>query len=173
MDSRRRSRSSATRAGQPPPRPGSAGIVLIKRVASSWERFVRPEVYPSRRSRRNTRSRLRRLRMREEFTDRRFPLEIIGAVPETSIRVPMTSAHAQYDRSRLFLVSVLALATTGIGFSVRSTVASALQVSLFDPVDPLRSAEMVASVLGMVFLGFALTIPIGSALLDFLGMGRL
>ena len=85
----------------------------------------------------------------------------------------MTSAHAQLDRPRLFLVSVLALATTGIGFSVRSNIASALQVSLFDPVDPLRSAEMVASVLGMVFLGFALTIPIGSALLDFLGMGRL
>src|SRR5947209_7864700 len=77
------------------------------------------------------------------------------------------------NKSRLFLLSVIALATTGIGFSIRSNIASELQVNLFEPSNPLRSAELVGSVLGAVFLGFAFTIPVGSALLDFLGMGRL
>src|SRR3989442_7204300 len=78
-----------------------------------------------------------------------------------------------YCRRRLFLVSVLALVTTGIGFSIRGNIASSLQVDLFDPIDKLRSAEMVATALGVVFLGFAFTIAIGSPLLDYIGMGRL
>jgi MFS family permease len=73
----------------------------------------------------------------------------------------------------LFLVSVLALTTTGIGFSIRGNIAAELQSTLFDPVDKLHSAELVASALGVVFLGFAFTIAIGSPLLDFIGMGRL
>src|SRR2546422_11214088 len=78
-----------------------------------------------------------------------------------------------YRRRRLFLVSVLALVTTGIGFSIRGNIASSLQGELFDPIDKLRSAEMVATALGVVFLGFAFTIAIGSPLLDYIGMGRL
>jgi hypothetical protein len=78
-----------------------------------------------------------------------------------------------YNHRKLFLLSVLALVTTGIGFSIRGNVASLLQADLFDPVDKLRSAEMVATALGVVFLGFAFTIAIGSPLLDFIGMGRL
>src|SRR2546422_10050642 len=48
-----------------------------------------------------------------------------------------------------------------------------MQTTLFDPIDKLRSAEMVATALGIVFLGFACTIAIGSPLLDYIGMGRL
>jgi len=81
--------------------------------------------------------------------------------------------HAAYDKRRLFLLSVIALTTTGIGFSIRGNIASELQSALFDPVDKLRSAEMVATALGVVFLGYAFTIAIGSPLLDFIGMGRL
>ena len=81
--------------------------------------------------------------------------------------------HAGYNRSKLFLVSVLALVTAGMGFALRSGIASDLQTHLFDPIDRLRSAEMVGSALGVVFLGFAFTIAIGSPLLDYLGMGRL
>ena len=81
--------------------------------------------------------------------------------------------HAGYSKSKLFLVSVLALTTAGMGFALRSGIASDLQTHLFDPIDRLRSAEMVGSALGVVFLGFAFTIAIGSPLLDFLGMGRL
>src|ERR1051325_7633344 len=80
---------------------------------------------------------------------------------------------ATYNHRKLFILSVLALTTTGIGFSIRGNIASALQADLFDPVDKLRSAEMVATALGVVFLGYAFTIAIGSPLLDFIGMGRL
>ena len=78
-----------------------------------------------------------------------------------------------YHKRSLFLLSVIALVTTGIGFSIRGNIASELQADLFDPVDRLRSAEMVATALGIVFLGFAGTIAIGSPLLDYIGMGRL
>ena len=81
--------------------------------------------------------------------------------------------HAGYNKRRLFLLSVIALTTTGIGFSIRGNIASELQADLFDPIDKLHSAEMVATALGVVFLGYACTIAIGSPLLDFIGMGRL
>src|SRR4249920_1058917 len=81
--------------------------------------------------------------------------------------------HADYDKGKLFLISVLALATAGVGFAIRGGIASDLQSHFFDPIDKLRSAEMVGSALGVVFLGFAFTIAIGSPLLDYLGMGRL
>jgi MFS family permease len=81
--------------------------------------------------------------------------------------------HAGYNKRKLFLLSVIALTTTGIGFSIRGNIASELQADLFDPIDKLHSAEMVATALGVVFLGYACTIAIGSPLLDFIGMGRL
>lgn len=83
------------------------------------------------------------------------------------------SVHPEHLKSRLFILSVIALMTTGIGFSIRSNIGSSLQVDLFDPIDKLRSAEMVGTALGFVFLGFGLTIAIGSPLLDYIGMGRL
>jgi len=85
----------------------------------------------------------------------------------------LAEQHAAYNHGRLFLVSVIALATAGVGFSIRSGIASGLQTTFFDPIDKLHSAEMIGSVLGVVFLGFAFTIAIGSPLLDYLGMGRL
>jgi len=57
-------------------------------------------------------------------------------------------AGAGYNRRSLFLLSVMALVTTGIGFSIRGNIASELQTDLFDPVDKLHSAEMVATALG-------------------------
>src|SRR5438067_13405929 len=80
--------------------------------------------------------------------------------------------HAGYNKPKLFLLSVIALATAGIGFSVRGDIGGALRV-FFDPIDSLHSAEMTASVLGIVFMGHAVTIAVGSPLLDYLGMGRL
>ena len=78
-----------------------------------------------------------------------------------------------YNHRKLFLLSVLALATTGIGFSIRGNIGSLLQTELFDPIDKLHSAGLVGAALGVVFLGFAFTIAIGSPLLDYIGMGRL
>jgi MFS family permease len=81
--------------------------------------------------------------------------------------------HANYNKGKLFLISIIALTTAGIGFSIRSGIARELQTTFFDPIDKLHSAEMIGAVLGVVFLGFAFTIAIGSPLLDYLGMGRL
>src|SRR5690242_7392999 len=78
-----------------------------------------------------------------------------------------------YNHRKLFLLGVLALATTGIGFSIRGNIGSLLQTELFDPIDKLHSASLVGAALGVVFLGFAFTIAIGSPLLDYIGMGRL
>jgi MFS family permease len=81
--------------------------------------------------------------------------------------------HAGYNKSRLFLVSVIALATTGIAFSIRGNIAAALGQQFFASADPKHAAELVSQILGVEFLGFAITIAIGSPMLDFLGMGRL
>ena len=83
------------------------------------------------------------------------------------------NGHAGYNKTKLFVLSVVALATAGIGFSIRGDLGGALQSHFFDPIDRLHSAEMTASVLGIVFMGFAVAIAIGSPLLDYLGMGRL
>jgi MFS family permease len=84
-----------------------------------------------------------------------------------------TSPAPAYQPGRLFVLSVLALATTGIGFGIRGNIAGELQTALFDPIDKLHSAGMVGAALGVVFLGYAATIAIGSPLLDYIGMGRL
>ncbi|HTA45623.1 MAG TPA: MFS transporter [Bryobacteraceae bacterium] len=81
--------------------------------------------------------------------------------------------HAAYSRTRLFVVSLLALFTAGVGASLRSNIASDLQRIYFDPIDKAHSAEMIGSVLGVPFLGYAFTIAIGSPLLDVIGMGML
>jgi MFS transporter len=78
--------------------------------------------------------------------------------------------HASYDKARLFLVSVIALVTAGIAASIRGNLAAVLQHQFLDPIDPVHSAQMIGTVLGVAFFGFALTIMIGSPLLDYLGM---
>lgn len=81
--------------------------------------------------------------------------------------------HAAYNKARLFLVSVLALFTAGLAASLRADIATDLQRIFFDPIDRAHSAEMIGSVLGVPFLGFAFTIAIGSPLLDYIGMALL
>ena len=71
---------------------------------------------------------------------------------------PGTLARAQYPRARLFLVSSLALTMAGIGASLRANTAGDLQRVFFDPIDKVHSAEMIAGILGLPFLGFAITI---------------
>ena len=78
-----------------------------------------------------------------------------------------------YDRTRLFLVSALALATAGIAASLRANSAADIQRIFLDPIDKAHSAEMIGAILGIPFLGFAVTIAIGSPLLDVIGMGLL
>ena len=78
-----------------------------------------------------------------------------------------------YDKTKLFILSVVALVAAGMVFSIRTATLSNLQATFFDPVDPLHAAALVGSVAGAAFLGFALSIFVGSPLCDYLGMGRL
>lgn len=71
------------------------------------------------------------------------------------------------------MISVIALVTAGIAAAVRASIAPDLKTIFFDPINPLGSAGMIGSVLGVAFLGFALSIAIGSPLLDAIGMGRM
>src|ERR1700685_3525279 len=87
--------------------------------------------------------------------------------------VSSVDGHAAYSKPRLFVVSLLALFTAGVGASLRSNIASDLQRIFFDPIDKAHSAEMIGAVLGVPFLGYAFTIAIGSPLLDAIGMGVL
>ena len=78
--------------------------------------------------------------------------------------------HAEYDKSQaLRALSVIALVTAGVSFSLRSSVAEVLRTTFFDPIDKLHSAEMIGAALGVAFLGFAFTIALASPVLDNLG----
>src|ERR1700689_1608934 len=87
--------------------------------------------------------------------------------------VSSVDRHAAYSKTRLFVVSLLALFTAGVGASLRSNVAGGPQRIFFDPTAKAPPAEMIGSVLGVPFLGYAFTIAIGSPLLDAIGMGIL
>ena len=78
-----------------------------------------------------------------------------------------------YRRTRLFAAGSVALAMSGINASLRANTAADLQRIFLDPIDKVRSAEMIGSILGLPFLGYAVTIAIGSPLLDYIGMGLL
>jgi MFS family permease len=83
------------------------------------------------------------------------------------------AAAAGYNRRSLFVVSTLALAASGMAASLRANTAGDLQRIFLDPIDAANSAQMIGTILGIPFLGFALTIAIGSPLLDVIGMGLL
>src|SRR5260370_369889 len=91
----------------------------------------------------------------------------------TTAAVHVADRHAEYKKSRLMLVSIIALATAGISAALRANTAVDLQRVFFDPIDRLHSAGMIANILGVPFLGFALTIAIASPLLDYIGMSLL
>jgi len=78
--------------------------------------------------------------------------------------------HAAYRKGQLFFVSSLALVTAGMANALRANTASDLQRIYFDPIDKAHSASMIANILGVPFLGFALTIALVSPLLDIIGM---
>lgn len=84
---------------------------------------------------------------------------------------PLTpDGHDDANKRRLFLICLLAIVTTSMSFVLRSSIAQDIQTSLFDPIAPLQSASMVGSALGVAFLGFAITVAVGSPLIDAVGM---
>jgi hypothetical protein len=80
------------------------------------------------------------------------------------------AAPAVYNKTRLFWLSSMALCMAGIANALRADTASDIQRVFLDPIDPLRSAEMVGVILGIPFLAFAITIAVSSPLLDIVGM---
>jgi MFS family permease len=90
-----------------------------------------------------------------------------------TLPAPVAERHTEYKKGRLMLVSSMALATAGISAALRANTAADLQRVFFDPIDRAHSGEMIANILGVPFLGFALTIAIGSPLLDYIGMSLL
>ncbi|MEP6914326.1 MAG: MFS transporter [Acidobacteriota bacterium] len=80
------------------------------------------------------------------------------------------SGPTAYHRSRLLFVSSLALVMAGVNAAVRASIATDLQRNFLDPIDRAHSGEMLATVLGVPFLGFAITIAIGSPMLDYISM---
>jgi MFS family permease len=77
------------------------------------------------------------------------------------------------SRRRLFFVANLSIFMIGLGFAIRANIAGDIQTELFNPIDLARSGTMIGSVLGATFMGFALTLLFGSALVDHLGMKRM
>jgi MFS family permease len=71
------------------------------------------------------------------------------------------------NRQRLFIASCVALVTTAMVFSVRGDILDAMAA------DFQLTKEQVGLVLSPAFWGFTLSIMIGGALVDFLGMKRL
>jgi MFS family permease len=94
-------------------------------------------------------------------------MQSTASVPAVSAT---TDAHAAFDKRKLFILCVIACTANSISFSLRTSIASDIQAAFFDPIDPVHSASLLGSALGIAFLGFAFTVAFGSSLLDFLGM---
>ncbi len=77
------------------------------------------------------------------------------------------------DRRFLYYVGNLSIFMIGLGFAVRANIAPDLQTDFYDKIDLANSAAMVGEALAATFLGFALTLLFGSALVDIVGMKRM
>jgi len=77
------------------------------------------------------------------------------------------------NRRLLFLLSNLAIFMIGLGFAVRAGIAGDLQHEIFNVIDLANSAAMVGEVLAATFIGFAITLLFGGALVDLVGMRRM
>lgn len=76
------------------------------------------------------------------------------------------------NKRSVYWVCVLALFTAALANSLRAGVAGALKAALLDPIDAQHSGEMIGTVLGSSFLGFAISLLVISPLLDKVGAKR-
>lgn len=76
------------------------------------------------------------------------------------------------NRKHVYWACVLALFTAALANALRAGAAGAMQTALLDPIDPRHSGEMIGTVLGSSFLGFAISLLALSPLLDRLGAKR-
>ncbi|MDE0156403.1 MAG: MFS transporter [Gammaproteobacteria bacterium] len=73
----------------------------------------------------------------------------------------------------LFWIAILALTSAAISLSLRVAVSDEISVELFNPIDPANSVTLMTQALGVSFLGFAITLFLGSLALDFIGIRRM
>jgi MFS family permease len=84
----------------------------------------------------------------------------------------MTIDSAPLNRGRIFVLSLLALFTAGAAVSVRAATAVHMRADYLDALDPVHAGEMIGTVLGSAFAGFAVTLFLVSAVLARIGFGR-
>ncbi|MCP3983902.1 MAG: MFS transporter [bacterium] len=84
----------------------------------------------------------------------------------------MNQARAEFQTTRLFLVSTLTLFTAGLSFSLRAGIIATLESEYLVAIDPAGSGALAGQLLGITFTGFATTLFLGSSFLDKIGMGR-
>ena len=77
--------------------------------------------------------------------------------------------ESKINNRAIYWICVLALFTAAMSNSIRAGAAGAMKAALLDPIDALHSGEMIGTVLGSSFLGFALSLLVISPLLDRLG----
>jgi len=76
------------------------------------------------------------------------------------------------NKKAIFWICVLALFIAALANSARAGAAGAMKAALLDPIDIQHSGEMIGTVLGNSFLGFALSLLVISPLLDRFGAKR-
>jgi len=76
------------------------------------------------------------------------------------------------ERRPIFWICVLALFIAAMANAVRAGAAGSMKTALLDPIDAQHSGEMIGTVLGNSFLGFALSLLVISPLLDRIGARR-
>ncbi len=80
--------------------------------------------------------------------------------------------HAAYDKKKLFILSIIALTTSGMAFSIRTAVVKDMEKYYFSS-SAAHSGALITTAIAYASLGGALSVFIGSPLCDYLGMGRL
>ena len=76
------------------------------------------------------------------------------------------------NKKSIYWICVLALFIAAMSNAIRAGAAGAIKAALLDPIDAQHSGEMIGTVLGSSFLGFALSLLVISPLLDRFGAKR-
>jgi fucose permease len=84
----------------------------------------------------------------------------------------VAAENLRYPARKIFVLSSLALFTAGLSFSLRASIIGAIESEILVGIDPAQYRTLSGQLLGVAFVGFAITLGIGSALLDRIGMGR-
>lgn len=71
---------------------------------------------------------------------------------------------------RIFFIGNLSIFMIGLGFAVRTKIAGDLERDIYGVIDAANSATLVSEALTMTFIGFALTLLFGSAIVDWIGV---